>query len=161
MRWGALAADLALLGTPLFEAVDMSDRAAPAAAGDLVAELAGLEPAAASARVVELLRAEAATILRLPPEAVSPTRPLTELGFDSLMAVELKLSAEEKFGVALPALALSDGATLSALAAKAAADLRGGGAAASDASSALVARHAGGTLSQAIQARLEDAEPTS
>jgi NAD(P)-dependent dehydrogenase (short-subunit alcohol dehydrogenase family)/acyl carrier protein len=164
MRWGRLAAELPVVAGPLFEAVDRSAAraAGEASATDLARLVAGLDDAAALRRITELFRAEAAAILRLAPEAVDPGRPMADFGFDSLMAVELKLSAEEKFGVVLPVFSLSEGATLAALAARVLAGLRRGGMAAEDSddeaaddlAGALVARHAGGAQATAVASRL-------
>jgi NAD(P)-dependent dehydrogenase (short-subunit alcohol dehydrogenase family)/acyl carrier protein len=145
MRWGRLAPDLPLLSTPLFERLAMEGTPDHAAAqADLRAALAGLDDAAALRRLVELFRAEAAAILRLDPAEIDPVRPMAELGFDSLMAVELKLSAEERHGIMLPVFALAEGATIAALAARVLADLRRGDGAADtdDEAEAFIARHA-------------------
>ncbi len=157
MRWGALKADVAALSRPLFSRLTLEgdDNAATAGAEDLRELVAGLDDAAALRRLVALFRAEAAIILRQNPQEVDPGRPMAELGFDSLMAVELKLSAEEKYGVVLPVQSLSEGATLSALAARTLADLRGGervGGAVSEAESAaaLAARHVGGPAAASV-----------
>jgi NADPH:quinone reductase-like Zn-dependent oxidoreductase/acyl carrier protein len=146
MRWGALAADLPIMASSLFSRLDLAaDVSAAAGATSLASMLAGLDDAAAVAKLTALLRAEAAGILRQPVEEIDPARPLAELGFDSLMGMELKLSAEEKFGATMSGLSLADGATLRSLAARMVADLRGV-AEASDAApeiTALVARHVG------------------
>jgi len=145
MRWGALAGDIAVIGEPLFErAPRAAEDAADADAGQgVVAMLAGLDDAAAVRKLTGLLVTEAAVILRQPTGEIDPSRPLADLGFDSLMGMELKLSAEEKYGVALPALSLGDGATLTGVAARIVSDLRRGPAApAADATlDALAARH--------------------
>lgn len=161
MRWGALAPDVPLVQGPLFERVDRTAGGGPATGGldDLRAALDGLDDTAALRRLVDLFRAEAAIILRQPPEDIDPGRPMVDLGFDSLMAVELKLSAEDKHGLVLPVFSLSEGATINAVAARVLADLRrrdGDAAAGSDADEALARRHLGGEAVGAVLARLED-----
>ncbi|WP_394842138.1 acyltransferase domain-containing protein [Pendulispora brunnea] len=53
--------------------------------------------------LAELVRAEAADILRLPdPSELSPDRPLQDWGLDSLMAVELRNRLAKKCGIPLP-----------------------------------------------------------
>lgn len=53
-----------------------------------------------------MLVAEIARISRTPPEQVDIVKPLTELGIDSLMGVELRLAAEERLGIDIPLLAI-------------------------------------------------------
>ncbi|WP_175478804.1 type I polyketide synthase [Rubrimonas cliftonensis] len=165
MRWGALSADLPVLAEPIYERFDLTDTpaAATAESGEsLAAMIAGLDEAAAVRKLAGLFRAEAAIILRQPPEEVDPARPLAELGFDSLMGMELKLSAEEKFGATLPAIALADGATLTTLAARMVADLRAGGGAGTEREdatlAALASRHVGG-LTAAVAEKVAGAVP--
>ncbi|MFP5284562.1 MAG: condensation domain-containing protein, partial [Thermoanaerobaculia bacterium] len=90
-------------------------------AGELVVVGRSLAEAAVPASG---LREEVAGILRLPPDAVEPDRPLVALGLDSLAAVELKGRVEERFGVSLSLAALLEGATLEDVAAEIG---RGGG----------------------------------
>lgn len=115
IRWGALRGRLPLLATPLF--AEMRDGAADEAGEvDLRALLATCTPEEARARATALLIEEVARIMKLAPDRIEPQRPLAELGMDSLMAVELRLAVEQRFGVSVPLLALSEGATLSAMA---------------------------------------------
>jgi phthiocerol/phenolphthiocerol synthesis type-I polyketide synthase C len=67
--------------------------------------------------VANLLRAEVGEILRIAPDRIDPARPMQEMGFDSLMGVELMVAVENRFGVRLPVLAVSDGPTVMKLAA--------------------------------------------
>ena len=165
MRWGALVADLPVVASPLYARVERRRTAAQAAEGaqSLAAMIAGLDGPAAVRKLTAVFRAEAAIILRQPVEEVDPARPLNDLGFDSLMGVELKLSAEEKYGVALPGLSIGDGATLTTIAARVAADLTAAQADRTDAGAApdvvgeLAARHVGADLQAAIAGRLGDA----
>ena len=73
-----------------------------------------------------LLTEEVARITKLAASRIEPGRPLVELGMDSLMAVELRLAVEQRFGLSLPVLALSEGATLQALAGRVIKMLGGG-----------------------------------
>ncbi len=66
-------------------------------------------PAAASKKIVDTILDEIARILRLPREDVSRTKPLMEIGLDSLMAVELGMGLEERFTLEAP-LSTSAGA---------------------------------------------------
>jgi phthiocerol/phenolphthiocerol synthesis type-I polyketide synthase C len=151
IRWGALKTRLPLLASPLF--AEMDDQAGEEAGEiDLKALLATCSPEEAQARITGLLVEEVARIMKLAPDKVEPQRPLAELGMDSLMAVELRLAVEERFGVTVPLLALSEGATLGAMAGRIVRSLSTGGeepAAAGGETAALVerlARHEGGAV---------------
>ena len=115
VRWASLKGRLPLLGSSLFD--EMGGAAADEAGEvDLRALLAQCSPAEAQERVTALLIEEVARIMKLAPDRVEPQRALAELGMDSLMAVELRLAVEQRFGVTVPLLALAEGATLTAMA---------------------------------------------
>ena len=67
--------------------------------------------------VADMLKLEIGEILRIAPDKIDPARPMQEMGFDSLMGVELVVAVESRFGVRLPVLALSDSPTVTKLAA--------------------------------------------
>jgi NADPH:quinone reductase-like Zn-dependent oxidoreductase/acyl carrier protein len=117
LRWGAARAQLPLLGAALFGEL-VEGRGADAAEVDLRAMLADCSPEQARDMVADLLVQEVAGILKIPADRIDPARPLADLGMDSLMAVELRMSLEARVGVSLPLLSLSDGATLSTMAAR-------------------------------------------
>jgi natural product biosynthesis luciferase-like monooxygenase protein len=63
------------------------------------------------------LQQEAARVLRLPSaDAATPTRPLNELGFDSLLTVELRNAVQQSLGVTVKVSALFEHPTLGGLA---------------------------------------------
>ncbi|MDT8344803.1 MAG: SDR family NAD(P)-dependent oxidoreductase, partial [Thermohalobaculum sp.] len=160
IRWSSLASDLPLIATPLFERVERARSATAAAApGDLAAELAGLDDTAARARLVAVLAAECVRILRQPAASIDPHRPLASLGFDSLMAVDLKLSAEETLGLPLPLTTLGDEASLADLAGRALAQLRAA-AAGNAAGNAAGADHTTDATLQRLRAQHGDADLT-
>jgi acyl transferase domain-containing protein/NADP-dependent 3-hydroxy acid dehydrogenase YdfG/acyl carrier protein len=88
---------------------------APAAATPMRADLAALDPAARDRALLELVRTEAAQVLKVKPGDIEPGRPLKELGLDSLMAVEVKNRLAAATGLRLPATLLFDHPTPGAL----------------------------------------------
>jgi NADPH:quinone reductase-like Zn-dependent oxidoreductase/acyl carrier protein len=66
--------------------------------------------------LVETLCEEIGQVLRLPAEKVDPSKSVFDLGMDSLMAVELRMSVEERLGVEVPAMALGEGISINQLA---------------------------------------------
>src|SRR6185312_510938 len=59
---------------------------------------------------------EAANILRLPAAGIDPQRPLSEMGMDSLMAVELRLALESRLRIDLPLMSLAEGTSVASIA---------------------------------------------
>jgi acyl carrier protein len=84
---------------------------------------------------------EAATILRLPASGIDPLRPLSEMGMDSLMAVELRLALEGRLRVDLPLVSLAEGTSVASIAARLAGAISSGPK--NSDMIALVARHEG------------------
>lgn len=89
---------------------------APEGDADLRARLAELPPEEARLLIADALRAEVAEILRLPPQQLQMGQSLLDLGMDSLMAVELALALEKRFGVALPPMLISENPNIDRLA---------------------------------------------
>lgn len=114
LQWGRLARDLPVVASPLFERVERSDAEGltEKSGATLAALIAGLDEKPATVLLIKHFRGEVARILQQEEGEIDPDRPLTELGFDSLLAVELKLAFEEKFGATLNTLSLSEGVTL-------------------------------------------------
>jgi natural product biosynthesis luciferase-like monooxygenase protein len=63
------------------------------------------------------LREQAAGILRIPVSRLEVWQPLTSMGFDSLMAIEMKNRIQVETGVAVPVVRFLEGPTISNLAA--------------------------------------------
>jgi phthiocerol/phenolphthiocerol synthesis type-I polyketide synthase C len=78
--------------------------------------LTGLDPDGALALLKTVIAEEAATILRLPASGIDPLRPLSEMGMDSLMAVELRLALESRLRVDLPLVSLAEGTSVASIA---------------------------------------------
>ncbi|MFG3702655.1 SDR family NAD(P)-dependent oxidoreductase [Micromonospora sp. NPDC047620] len=85
-------------------------RSATAGGGrDLAGRLRALTAAEQSALLLDLVRAEAATVLgHASPDAIRPGQAFNEIGFDSLTAVELRNRLAEATGHRLPATVIFD-----------------------------------------------------
>lgn len=83
---------------------------APAAApSGIVQKLVGLPEADAFRVLAEFVRAQVARVLSLAsPDVVEPDRTFSELGFDSLGAVQLRNTLTEELGLDLPATLIFD-----------------------------------------------------
>ncbi|HEX6385525.1 MAG TPA: SDR family NAD(P)-dependent oxidoreductase, partial [Anaerolineae bacterium] len=85
-------------------------------AGKLRAELLAVAPKERPQLAERFLREQIAKVLRSSPDKIDVHQPLTSLGIDSLMAVELKNRVETEMQIALPVTALLQGPTLAQLA---------------------------------------------
>ena len=119
-NWSEARRSLPILATPLF--AESRAKVSPSPGDESLAErLASLDPEAALAMLKTVVAEEAATILRLPGEGIDPLRPLSEMGMDSLMAVELRLALENRLRVDLPLVSLTEGTSVASIAARLAA----------------------------------------
>ena len=93
-------------------------RGAARSAGDreVLARLAAAEPGARGSIIEEVLRAQASQVLRIPEGQLDVSAPLTSLGLDSLMGLELRNRIEAALGITVPATLLWTYPTVSALA---------------------------------------------
>lgn len=113
--WGQARRDLAYLASPTFTQVLADAEMGPQDTGehiDLAALVRGKDAREARDIVAEALTGEVARILKLPAKEISPQRPLAELGMDSLMGLELRMSVERRFDIDLPLVAIGDSTTL-------------------------------------------------
>lgn len=119
LEWGALARFLPTAEAPRFNEIarQADDDGRRHDDGDNIAALlAGLSPEEQRATVTELLRAELAAILLTDEEKIDVNRSVYEMGFDSLMGVELMTAIEARLGVQVPVMVLSEASTLDKLA---------------------------------------------
>jgi phthiocerol/phenolphthiocerol synthesis type-I polyketide synthase C len=138
--WTEARRFLPILATPLFS--EIRAKAGPSATDEALADrLAEMDPEAALALLRTVVAEEAARILRLPAGGIDPRRPLSQLGMDSLMAVELRLALETRLRIDLPLVSLTEGTSVASIAARLGSALSGG--AQNAAITALAARYEG------------------
>jgi phthiocerol/phenolphthiocerol synthesis type-I polyketide synthase C len=119
LEWGALARFLPTAEAPRFAEIARQaedDGRSHDDGEDIAALLAGLSPEEQRATVTELLRAELAAILLIDEEKIDTHRSVYEMGFDSLMGVELMTAIEARLGVQVPVMVLGEASTLDKLA---------------------------------------------
>ncbi|MBK8050580.1 MAG: hypothetical protein IPK16_27825 [Anaerolineales bacterium] len=81
----------------------------------LQTQLRGLSASERRAAIMELLQKQLANVLRTPIHTIHPEQPLSELGIDSLMTVELVNRIEVELAVSVPIATLLQGPTLASL----------------------------------------------
>ncbi|MDN3553983.1 SDR family NAD(P)-dependent oxidoreductase [Halomonas almeriensis] len=118
LDWPALARSLPTADSPRFSEVaraagdeshqDDSDQ-------DITQLLAELSPEELHGTVTELLKAELASILLVEESKIDVHRSVYDMGFDSLMGVELMTAIESRLGVRVPVMVLSEASTLDKL----------------------------------------------
>ncbi|MBT8460232.1 MAG: SDR family NAD(P)-dependent oxidoreductase, partial [Boseongicola sp.] len=114
--WSRLKSELPLLSEPLFEYLDIRvSEVGQEGLIDIHALLAEKGEAKTRKILLNLLCQVAAQIMRIAPGEIDVNRDLTDLGFDSLMGMNLKLAMEERLGTATPIASVGDGMTLSRL----------------------------------------------
>jgi NAD(P)-dependent dehydrogenase (short-subunit alcohol dehydrogenase family)/acyl carrier protein len=117
--WAAARKELAIVKSALYS-VFLGDRDDDMGDGegqvDLDALLKGMDRISAVETIAKLLSSEIAKILRMPADEIERHRPLTEVGMDSLMALELRMSAEKRLGIDIPLMSLANGATMNDIA---------------------------------------------
>jgi acyl transferase domain-containing protein/NADPH:quinone reductase-like Zn-dependent oxidoreductase/NAD(P)-dependent dehydrogenase (short-subunit alcohol dehydrogenase family)/acyl carrier protein len=113
--WNDARRFLPILAAPLFAEVRGQDGSSQ---GDdtLLERLVGLGPEEALPLLKTAVAEEAASILRLPAGSIDPLRPLSEIGMDSLMAVELRLALENRLRIELPLMSLAEGTSVASIA---------------------------------------------
>ncbi len=118
LRPGVAADHLKVLRTPAFEGLFAATDAAMATETSLVGRMAGKSDGDARAMAAAVVAGEVARIFRLPPEEIEMGRPLDELGLDSMMSLDLRMSIEKRTGIELPVVAITAGVSVNDLAAR-------------------------------------------
>jgi acyl carrier protein len=113
--WRQAGMALPILEEPLFDAV-RGQREVSAEGGDLRAHLLTLPPEEARALLRQVVREEAARILRLPAEAIPTDAPVAGMGLDSLGGLELRGALEQRLGMAVPLASVTEDLTVDLLA---------------------------------------------
>lgn len=88
-----------------------------------------LPPEELHGALANLLKEEVGEILRIPPEKIDENKSVFDMGMDSLMGVELVTAVDQRFGVNLPVMALSEGPTIAKLTERIIGQLKAGDAA--------------------------------
>src|SRR5207248_7080506 len=96
----------------LVEAEAGSGAQPQAADAALVAEILGADEAERPALVASFLQQELARVLEIEPDDLDVEAPLTRVGLDSLMALELKNRVETALGIELPVVGLIEDPTI-------------------------------------------------
>lgn len=117
MEWSRLSSDIPVLSEPLFEQLHISaNNSALSGGSDLAALIAEKGKTEARAVVLEILLLEASQIMRVAPAAIDTQLPLMDMGFDSLMGMNLKLAAEERLGIEIPIAMIGEGVNFTSIA---------------------------------------------
>ncbi|MBR9799765.1 MAG: SDR family NAD(P)-dependent oxidoreductase, partial [Gammaproteobacteria bacterium] len=115
LDWGALARFLPTAATPRFEEIARragEDDNSQAQQDDIAAVLAGLSGEALQTAIVEILKGELSKILLIDASAIDVNKSVYDMGFDSLMGVELMTAVEARLGISIPVMMISEAATL-------------------------------------------------
>ena len=134
-RWDAMSRLLAGRQFPLLEdlLVENGDAAGSAVDSALRARLVAADPAERRKELQQIVCEDLARVMSVEPEQIDIEQPLSALGLDSLMALELKNQLEAKLAFTLPMAALLEGPSVVKLAEAVAEALLGGAVAASEA----------------------------
>lgn len=121
MNWGIAKGGLSILKTPPY--VVLSRRADQASQGtsetlNIEALIEGKTEPEARALISAILAKEVSVVLRTPVEEINLKRPLSDLGMDSLMGVELRMTAQQKMGIDIPLASIANGVSVDDIAKK-------------------------------------------
>ena len=110
------------------------------------------EPAETVRRIVsETITTQLARVLRFREEEISRSRPLAEIGLDSLMGLELAMQIEEAFGLKISLAGAAGALTISSLADEIIAKARAGEGPVDEADLALAQIHAANIAPEQVE----------
>ncbi len=112
LDWGVIQRVMPSASSAKYEELQRNVKKSDTDHEDIQTLIANLSNAEIQDLVVDLLLDEIEQILRLPREKLDVERSIFDLGMDSLMGMELVLAIEERFGVKLPVMALTEGANI-------------------------------------------------
>ncbi|WP_245392354.1 type I polyketide synthase [Salinicola endophyticus] len=117
LEWRALARFLPTAETPRYREIarSASDDGSSEGDEDLQQLLASLEPEALYDTLIGVLSKELAKILLIDEEKIDIHKSVYDMGFDSLMGVELVTALESRLGIQVPVMVLSEAGTLAKL----------------------------------------------
>ena len=129
MGWNAVSVTLRTLSEPTFGLLKTLGKRAEGDGGDddLRSTLTGLPEGRARERLASWLVGRIAHILHVPEKAVEASRPVADLGIDSLMGVELGLTVQEALGDDIPVTMISDALSIEEIATRIVRHLHGEG----------------------------------
>ena len=78
--------------------------------------LSGKSTEEAVATLADLIAQEVAKLMGISVKELNVHQPISDIGMDSLMVVELAVALEERIGLKIPAVSLSGGATIQTMA---------------------------------------------
>jgi acyl carrier protein len=120
LDWRSLSRFLPTAATPKFAELARAGGDAESeeeGTSDLRRLLMSLPEPELQSTVIDLLKVEIGEILRIAPEKIDASASMQGMGLDSLMGVELAMAVENRFGLRLPVMALSDSPTVEKLSA--------------------------------------------
>lgn len=128
VNWQRLRSGLPVLQSPIYaELTSKAGREEMAGGGEDALERVKSMPASEAMEFVAgILLEEVGQVLRLTPEKIDRDKPVFDLGMDSLMALEMKLTIEDRFHIDVPVMVLSDGGTINSLSAQIVRQVQGG-----------------------------------
>lgn len=117
LDWRALARFLPTAEAPRYREIARTaeDDDGQEGDGDLQQLLASLPPEELYATLIEVLSKELAKILLIDEEKIDIHKSVYDMGFDSLMGVELVTALEARLGIQVPVMILSEAGTLAKL----------------------------------------------